>query len=62
MSSANHLRLVRPRESPIGKMNPQNIDVLDRLRELGVLRAAGVLTQAEYEARKVELRVRLLAT
>jgi hypothetical protein len=43
-------------------MNPQNIDVLDRLRELGVLRAAGVLTQAEYEARKVELRVRLLAT
>jgi hypothetical protein len=59
VSSANHLWLVIPRESPTGKMNPQNIDVLDQLRQLGALRDEHVLTHEEYEVKKTELRAQL---
>jgi hypothetical protein len=62
MSSAKHLWLVGLRESPTRKMNPQNIDVLDQLRQLGALREERGLTHEEYEARKSELRARLLTT
>ena len=40
-------------------MNPQNIDVLDQLRQLGALRDEHVLTHEEYEVKKTELRAQL---
>jgi hypothetical protein len=40
-------------------MNPQNVDVLDHLRQLAALREAGTITQAEYDAQKAELRALL---
>ena len=39
-------------------MQPQ-LNVLAELRTLAALRAAGVLTQGEYEATRAQLRVRL---
>ncbi len=54
-SSAKHLWLVNPRATTTPKMNPQNVDVLDRLRQLGAHRDAGTLTQAEYDTKKAEL-------
>jgi hypothetical protein len=38
---------------------PPNPDVLEQLRKLGDLRKAGVLTDAEFEAKKAELLGRL---
>jgi hypothetical protein len=38
---------------------PPDPDVLEQLRKLGVLREAGVLTDAEFEAKKTELLGRL---
>ena len=38
---------------------PPNPDVLEQLRKLGELRTAGVLTDAEFEAKKAELLGRL---
>jgi hypothetical protein len=33
----------------------EDVDVLDQLRKLGALRTAGILTQEQYEAKRVEL-------
>jgi hypothetical protein len=38
---------------------PLDHDVLEQLRKLGELRSAGVLTDAEFEAKKAELLVRI---
>lgn len=40
-------------------MPPPNSDVLEQLRKLGELRTAGVLTDAEFQAKKAELLGRL---
>jgi hypothetical protein len=59
VSSAKRLWLVGPRTAATSKMNPQNVDVLDHLRQLAALREAGTVTQAEYDAKKAELRALL---
>jgi hypothetical protein len=38
---------------------PPDADVLEQLRKLGELRKAGVLTGAEFEAKKAELLGRI---
>jgi hypothetical protein len=55
--SRSHLRLVPPLDP--ARFRPKHLDVLDQLRKLGALRTSGVLTQEEYEAKRVELRTRL---
>lgn len=47
-----------PSASALGNPLPSS-DVLEQLRKLGDLRNAGVLTDAEFEAKKAELLGRL---
>ena len=54
-----------PLQPPLGTLRsagaapPPDPDVLEQLRKLGELRKAGVLTDAEFEAKKAELLGRL---
>ncbi len=62
MSPAKRLWLVTPRAAAPSKMNPHNVDVLNQLRQLGVLHQDDKLTQDEYEAKKAALRAQILTT
>jgi Short C-terminal domain len=62
MPSSKHLRLVPPPidSTPAStRLRAKHLDVLDHLRKLTALRAAGVLTEDEYEVKRAELRAML---
>lgn len=49
----------RPHIPPAPPQPAPPTDVMDQLRKLGELRDAGVLTEAEFEAKKADLLGRL---
>ena len=56
---ADELNAASPPNRPPGVPAPAGVSVADRLRKIGELHDSGILTDAEYEAKRAELVAQL---